>query len=81
LGALEVPHAPLNTPPEVLASEQARELGIEVSGRHAEMGLFRTVRSPLSFDGARETSVRPPPVLGEHNQEVLGQKRKISAAE
>jgi len=34
------------------------------------MGLFRTVRSPVSFDGQRALDVRPPPTLGEHNQEI-----------
>ena len=34
------------------------------------MGLFRTVRSPVSFDGQRALEVRPPPTLGEHNQEI-----------
>ena len=34
------------------------------------MGEFRTVRPPVSFDGERSLSVRPPPTLGEHNGEV-----------
>ena len=34
------------------------------------MGLFRTVRSPVSFDGERALDVRPPPTLGEHNDEI-----------
>ena len=31
---------------------------------------FRTVRSPVTFDGERSLSVRPPPTLGEHNGEL-----------
>jgi crotonobetainyl-CoA:carnitine CoA-transferase CaiB-like acyl-CoA transferase len=34
------------------------------------MGLFRTVRSPVSFDGERALDVRPPPTLGEHGDEI-----------
>jgi crotonobetainyl-CoA:carnitine CoA-transferase CaiB-like acyl-CoA transferase len=34
------------------------------------MGEFRTVRPPVSFDGERSLSVRPPPTLGEHNGEI-----------
>ena len=34
------------------------------------MGLFRTVRSPVSFDGERGLDVRPPPMLGEHGDEI-----------
>jgi len=37
---------------------------------HPAMGLFRTVRSPVSFDGERALEVRPPPTLGEHNDEI-----------
>lgn len=81
LAALEVPHAPVRTPAEVLASDQARHLGIEVVATHPIMGPFRTVRSPLSFDGERPVAVRPPPVLGEHNDEILDEPRQISAAE
>jgi crotonobetainyl-CoA:carnitine CoA-transferase CaiB-like acyl-CoA transferase len=81
LERLEVPHAPVRTSAEVLASPQAKHLHLELEAHHPIMGQFRTVRSPLSFDGARATSVRPPPVLGEHNDEILHQPRQISAAE
>ncbi len=77
----EVPHSPVRTPAEVLASPQAKHLQLELEVNHASMGRFRTVRSPLSFDGERGQSVRPPPVLGEHNDEILAAPRKISAAE
>ena len=39
---------------------------------HPTMGLFGTVRSPVSFDGQRALDVRPPPMLGEHNDEIRG---------
>ena len=46
------------------------------------MGLFRTVRSPVSFDGERALAVRPPPTLGEHSAEIRAalQRRKRDAA-
>ncbi len=81
LRALDVPHAPLATPPEVMESAHAKHLQLSVEATHPVMGTFRTVRSPLSFDGARALSVRPPPTLGEHNQEVLGAPRRLTAAE
>jgi crotonobetainyl-CoA:carnitine CoA-transferase CaiB-like acyl-CoA transferase len=81
LGATEVPHSPLHTPPEVLATPQAKRLKLEIETRHPQMGRFRTVRCPLSFDGERATSVRAPPVLGEHTGEVLGAPRNATAAE
>ncbi len=77
----EVPHSPVRTPAEVLAAPQAKHLGIELAATHPTMGPFRTIRSPLSFDGQRATEVRPPPTLGEHNDEILDEPRQISAAE
>jgi crotonobetainyl-CoA:carnitine CoA-transferase CaiB-like acyl-CoA transferase len=74
LGALEVPHSPVFSSEEVVASDQVKHLGIEVRGEHEQMGEFRTIRFPVSFDGERATSVVPPPVLGEHNDEVLRER-------
>jgi crotonobetainyl-CoA:carnitine CoA-transferase CaiB-like acyl-CoA transferase len=68
----DVPHAPMYDTSEALEDPQARHLQILVSARHKTMGDFHTVRPPVSFDGQRSTEVIPPPVLGEHNEEVLG---------
>jgi len=81
LSAGEVPHSPLRNPPEVLASAQARHLQLELKDTHKEMGEFRTVRSPLSFDGERALDVKAPPTLGEHNGEILGRRSAKDAAE
>lgn len=67
----EVPHAPVRTSAEAVESEQAKALGIRVSDPSGPHGPFNTIRSPLSFDGARATSVVAPPTLGQHNDEVL----------
>src|SRR6185369_907438 len=68
--ALEVPHAPMYDTSEALQDPQAMHLQLLVSARHPTMGEFRTVRSPVSFDGERSLTVRPPPTLGEHNGEL-----------
>ena len=81
LSELEVPHSPLRTPPEVLASAQAKHLKLELKDEHKEMGEFWTVRSPLSFDGAAPREVLAPPTLGEHNSEILGPLKAKDAAE
>ncbi len=81
LTELDVPHSLLNTPQEVLASEQGRHLQIGVETQHDEMGLFRTIRSPIRVDGERALDVVAPPTLGEHNEEILGKRSKVEAAE
>jgi crotonobetainyl-CoA:carnitine CoA-transferase CaiB-like acyl-CoA transferase len=60
----EVPNSPVYDTTEVLATEQAKVLGIEVSDPDGPHGEFRTIRFPVSFDGERMDSVTAPPVLG-----------------
>ncbi len=70
LTRLEVPNSAVRTSQEVLDSEQAKVLGIEVHDPNGPHGLFRTVRNPLTFDGERATSVIAPPVLGQDDEDV-----------
>lgn len=70
LTRLEVPNSPVHTSAEVLASEQARHLGIEVSDPAGPKGEFRTIRFPVSFDGERMDKVTAPPLLGTHDEEI-----------
>jgi crotonobetainyl-CoA:carnitine CoA-transferase CaiB-like acyl-CoA transferase len=62
--------APMYDTSEALLDPQALHLQLTAQATHPQMGLFRTVRSPVSFDGQRALDVRPPPTLGEHNQEI-----------
>ncbi|WP_059410891.1 CaiB/BaiF CoA transferase family protein [Cupriavidus basilensis] len=70
LQAEDVPHAPMYDTSEALEDPQARHLQLLVTGTHPTLGEFRTVRSPVSFDGERALDVMAPPLLGEHNEEV-----------
>ena len=56
---------------EALEDPQAKHLQIEVRAQHPTMGEFRTVRSPVSYDGDRPLSVIAPPTLDEHREEIL----------
>jgi crotonobetainyl-CoA:carnitine CoA-transferase CaiB-like acyl-CoA transferase len=66
--AQDVPHSPMYTTDEVPNDPQAKHLQLFVETQHPTMGTFRTVRSPVSFDGERALQVTAPPVLGEHNE-------------
>jgi crotonobetainyl-CoA:carnitine CoA-transferase CaiB-like acyl-CoA transferase len=83
LEALEVPHAPAYDSSEALEDPQAKHLGIQVEAEHPTMGRFRTVRTPLSFDGQRISDVTPPPTLDEHGRAIRAQfdKGRASAAQ
>jgi crotonobetainyl-CoA:carnitine CoA-transferase CaiB-like acyl-CoA transferase len=73
----DVPNSPMYDTSEALEDPQAKHLQLMTSAEHPVMGLFRTVRSPVSFDGERALKVRPPPTLGEHSDEIRAElKRK-----
>jgi crotonobetainyl-CoA:carnitine CoA-transferase CaiB-like acyl-CoA transferase len=76
LRAEDVPNAPMYDTSEALADPQALHMELTASAEHPVMGLFRTVRCPVSFDGERALDVRPPPTLGEHNDEI---RRAVAA--
>jgi len=79
----DVPHAPMYDTSEALEDPQAKHLQLLVSAQHPTMGEFRTVRSPVSFDGRRALEVVPPPTLGEHNREIesmLSSRQKVKSA-
>ena len=78
LHAHEVPHAPVRDSREVIESAQARHLGLMLEAEGPD-GPFRTIRSPLSFDGVAARSVTAPPVLGADNEAVLGETRALQA--
>ena len=79
LEAEDVPHAPMYDTSEALADPQAIHLQMTAQAEHPVMGLFRTVRSPVSFDGQRALDVRPPPTLGEHNDEIRAELKRTGA--
>ncbi|GAB3469501.1 CaiB/BaiF CoA transferase family protein [Polaromonas eurypsychrophila] len=70
LEAQDVPHAPMYTTAEVPEDPQARHLQLFVEAPHPVAGTYRTVRSPVSFDGQRSLEITAPPLLGAHNAEL-----------
>lgn len=76
LEAEDVPHAPMYDTREAMEDPQARHLQLEVSTAHPEGGTWRTIRSPVSFDGERALEVTAPPTLGADNAAILGPIRQ-----
>ena len=76
LNAEDVPNSPMYDTSEALEDPQAKHLQLTASAMHPVMGSFRTVRSPVSFDGVRSLEVRPPPTLDEHGEEI---RRELAA--
>ena len=68
--AQDVPHSPMYDTTEALEDPQAKHMQLLVSASHPTMGEFKTVRSPVSFDGERPLTFTPPPTLDEHGAEI-----------
>jgi len=70
-----VPLGPVQTIDRALAQPQvaARDMLVELS--HPTIGTLRQVGLPIKLDRTPATIRRPPPLLGQHNHEVLGGDR------
>ena len=76
LEAEDVPHAPMYDTQEAMEDPQVRHLQLEVSALHPDGGQWRTIRSPVTFDGERALEVTAPPVLGADNARIVEPLRR-----
>ena len=56
----------------VYGSEQVRDQGLVVEVSHSTLGNISLPGRPLRFDGSPLRAAAPPPVLGEHSDEIRG---------
>jgi crotonobetainyl-CoA:carnitine CoA-transferase CaiB-like acyl-CoA transferase len=70
--AVRVPAFPVNTIEEVFAWPQLAARGFFAEVVHPEAGALPYPTAPYRFSGAGWRLRRPAPLLGEHNEEVLG---------
>lgn len=71
LRAARVPCGPVNDVARALTDVQvqARDMVVEIG--HPEGGSFRTTGNPIKLSGSPGESYDPPPLLGQHTDEVL----------
>ncbi len=69
----EIPSGPIYTVPQMLGDEQMRARGFVVEQEHPTAGRLRTLASPLHLSETPATYRLPPPLLGQHTDEILGE--------
>ncbi len=70
-----VPGGPINTIPDVLASDQvkARDMQISMDDAHAQSGKVELIGNPIKFSKTPVSYRRSPPACGEHTDEILSE--------
>ncbi len=63
---------------EILNSPQLKARGMVVDREHPVIGSLRLVGNPIQFDGQNHTAAGPPPLRGEHTDEVLDSAGPVS---
>ncbi len=71
LEANDVPFAPERKINEVPEDPQVRHLNLFYELTHPKYGPVKGMRRSMSYDGQRDATLRPPPDLGEHTEEIL----------
>lgn len=77
LAALEpaaVPCAPINDLSQVFADPQVRHRGLRLDLTHPSGGTVPTVANPIRLSATPPAYDRAPPLLGQHTEEILGQR-------
>ena len=73
LEAADLLCSPVRTLAETLEDTQTKLNGMIETIQHPLNGTMRLVSSPVHFAGIGRVVRRPPPLLGEHNEEILGE--------
>ena len=66
-----IPAAPINTAAEALRDPQALARGVIVQIEHPALRQARSIANPVRFSDMPASYRLPPPMLGEHNEEIL----------
>lgn len=77
--AAGVPCGPINNFEQVFADPQIRHREMEFRMEHAEVGPIPQVANPVKFSATPVQYKLPPPVLGQHTDEILRERLHMNA--
>jgi crotonobetainyl-CoA:carnitine CoA-transferase CaiB-like acyl-CoA transferase len=69
----DVPNGPIYSVPQMLHDEQMRARGFTVEQHHPVAGALSTLACPIRLSDTPATYRLPPPTLGQHTDEILGE--------
>ncbi|MCL1960787.1 MAG: CoA transferase [Desulfovibrionaceae bacterium] len=81
LDAVKVPCGAINNLAEVFSDPQVRQRGMVTHWKHPLKDDLPLVSSPLKLSATPVRTDLPPPLLGQHTDEVLGSLLQMNAAE
>jgi len=71
LEAAGVPNGPINSLEQVFQEPQAVARGLRIEMQHPLAGTISLIRSPMRFSETPIEHTVPPPLLGQHTEEIL----------
>lgn len=80
-GAAGLPTGPINSVAGVFQDPQVRHRGMIQEVSHPAAGKIKLTGIPVKFSATPGAVTSPPPLLGQHTEEVLGRLLGLSAAE
>jgi crotonobetainyl-CoA:carnitine CoA-transferase CaiB-like acyl-CoA transferase len=74
----QIPAGPINFPEHILNDPHPLARGMVVELEHPLVGLVRTIGNPIHLSDTPPTYRRYPPLLGEHNEELIAELSRVS---
>ena len=76
-----IPVGRVRSVPEALSNPQTADRQMLIEVEHPTVGRMRMAGNPIKMSGLSDAPALPPPLLGQHTEEVLAEKLNLSSEE